>query len=184
MSDSRLGAIGVDINADHLAISETDGAGNLLNYWTEKLPLRNKTTDQRLAVIGDAVKEVVSIAEAARNCAKRGLECITINPAYSSQIGAVKYKEKYGLSTHHVAALVIARRGLGFWDRPLRNDYQTKDRVVVSHPAPVRKTGSAMLYYREFFSWKRRLLREIGTGMRFGEAVALTAGTQRRSLAS
>jgi hypothetical protein len=37
-----------------------------------------------------------------------------VNPAYTSVIGKVKYKEMYGVTTHEAAAFVIARRGLGF----------------------------------------------------------------------
>ena len=38
----------------------------------------------------------------------------TINPAYTSVLGKYKYQSCYGLSNHQAAALVIARRGLGF----------------------------------------------------------------------
>ncbi|MHA1947455.1 MAG: hypothetical protein ACXAC6_03945 [Candidatus Hodarchaeales archaeon] len=37
-----------------------------------------------------------------------------INPAYTSILGKFKYQRCYGLNTHQAAALVIARRGLGF----------------------------------------------------------------------
>jgi IS605 OrfB family transposase len=38
----------------------------------------------------------------------------TINPAYTSILGKIKYQRCYGLNTHQAAALIIARRGLGF----------------------------------------------------------------------
>ena len=41
----------------------------------------------------------------------RGIELITVNPAYSSIIGLVKYLKMYGLASDEAAALVIARRG-------------------------------------------------------------------------
>ena len=41
-----------------------------------------------------------------------------INPAYTSLIGRVKFADRYGLSIHHAAALVIAHRFLGFSERP------------------------------------------------------------------
>jgi predicted transposase len=37
-----------------------------------------------------------------------------INPAYTSILGKFKYQRCYGLNNHQAAALVIARRGLGF----------------------------------------------------------------------
>ncbi|MEH2326355.1 MAG: hypothetical protein V7K32_22895 [Nostoc sp.] len=42
----------------------------------------------------------------------RGIELVTVNPAYSSLIGLVKYMRMYALSSDCAAALVIARRGM------------------------------------------------------------------------
>jgi IS605 OrfB family transposase len=42
----------------------------------------------------------------------RGIELITVNPAYSSIIGLVKYMKMYGLASDEAAGLVIARRGM------------------------------------------------------------------------
>jgi hypothetical protein len=36
-----------------------------------------------------------------------------VNPAYTSQMGHMKFMKRYGLSSHGSAALVIGRRGLG-----------------------------------------------------------------------
>ena len=43
-----------------------------------------------------------------------GIELISVNPAYTSQIGHHKFMKKYGISSHESAALVIGRRCLGF----------------------------------------------------------------------
>jgi IS605 OrfB family transposase len=48
----------------------------------------------------------------------RGVEIITVNPAYSSLIGLVKYMKMYGLSSDCAAALVIARRGMRLNELP------------------------------------------------------------------
>ena len=40
-----------------------------------------------------------------------------VNPAYTSQIGKIKYMARYGLSIHESAALAIARRAMGLNDR-------------------------------------------------------------------
>lgn len=39
------------------------------------------------------------------------------NPAYSSQIGKLKYMKNKGLSIHTAAALVIGRRAMGFKEK-------------------------------------------------------------------
>jgi len=44
---------------------------------------------------------------------RQGVEVYQVNPAFSSVIGRVKFMERYGLSVHQAAALVLARRLLG-----------------------------------------------------------------------
>ena len=61
-TDQRRGAIGVDLNADHLAVSETDGDGNWLKSWRVALVTYGKTSRQAEALIGDAVVSVVAYA--------------------------------------------------------------------------------------------------------------------------
>ena len=48
---------------------------------------------------------------------REGVEVHQVNPAYSSVIGRVKFMERYGLSVHRAAALVLARRLLGCSER-------------------------------------------------------------------
>ena len=61
----RLGAIGVDVNTDHLAVSETDYSGNWLRSLTVPLVTYGKSKKQAEALIGDAVAGVVALARAA-----------------------------------------------------------------------------------------------------------------------
>ena len=65
VTSRRLGAIGVDVNTDHLAVSETDYSGNWLRSLTVPLAAYGKSQKQAEAVIGDAVAEVVALARAA-----------------------------------------------------------------------------------------------------------------------
>ena len=66
ISHRALGAVGVDINADHLAVSQTDRFGNLAS--TQRLPLScyGKSAAQAKALIGDAAAAVIAAAKAAR----------------------------------------------------------------------------------------------------------------------
>ena len=64
-TDRRLGVIGVDLNADHLAVAETDASGNYLNAWRASLVTYGRNTHQAEALIGDAVAGVVSYAKEA-----------------------------------------------------------------------------------------------------------------------
>ena len=65
VTNRRLGAIGVDVNTDHLAVSETDSSGNWLRSLTVPLVTCGKSQKQAEALIGDAVAEVVALARAA-----------------------------------------------------------------------------------------------------------------------
>jgi IS605 OrfB family transposase len=49
--------------------------------------------------------------------ANRGIDLITVNPAYSSLMGLAKYMKMYGLANDEAAGLVIARRGMGLKER-------------------------------------------------------------------
>ena len=44
VTDRRRGAIGVDLNADHLAVAETDASGNCMNAWRVPLVTYGKNT--------------------------------------------------------------------------------------------------------------------------------------------
>ncbi len=48
---------------------------------------------------------------------KQKITIKSINPAYTSILGKIKYQRCYGLNAHQAAALVIARRGLGFKEK-------------------------------------------------------------------
>ena len=56
------GAIGVDINADCLVVSETDRYGNLIGTEVIRLVTYGKNSDQAKALIGDAVKRIIEKA--------------------------------------------------------------------------------------------------------------------------
>ena len=65
MTDRRRGVIGVDVNADHLAVAETDASGNYVNAWRVPLVTYGKSGHQAEALIGDAVAGVVEYARGA-----------------------------------------------------------------------------------------------------------------------
>ena len=182
VTDQWHGAIGVDLNADHLAVAETDASGNCLKTWRVPLVTYGKSTHQAEARIGDAVASVVQYAKEVgkpivieqldfrRKKAvlegesrkysrmlssfsygkvkayfisrgyREGVEVHQVNPAFSSVIGRVKFMERYGLSVHQAAALVLARRSLNCseriphrWVAPLGNGRQ------VAFTVPARK---------------------------------------------
>ena len=58
----RRGAIGIDLNADHLAVAETDASGNYVHAFRVPLVTYGKSSHQAEALIGDAVVRVVEYA--------------------------------------------------------------------------------------------------------------------------
>ena len=71
---------------------------------------------------------------------RQGVEVHQVNPAFSSVIGRVKFMERYGLSVHQAAALVLARRLLGCSERvPRRRVCPVGNGVQVAFTVPARK---------------------------------------------
>ena len=71
---------------------------------------------------------------------REGVEVSQVNPAFSSVIGRVKFQERYGLSVHQAAALVLARRLLGCSERILRQRVcPVGNGVHVAFRVPARK---------------------------------------------
>ena len=181
-TDRRRGAVGVDLNADHLAVSETDASGNYVKAWRVPLVTYGKRHHQAEALIGDAVASVVEYARGAGKPLvvekldfrqkkavlegesrrysrmlsgfsygkvkayfisrgyREGVEIIEVNPAHSSVVGRVKFMERYGLTVHQAAALVLARRLLGCSERiPRRWVCPVGNGVHIAFTVPVRK---------------------------------------------
>ncbi len=182
VTDRRGGAIGVDLNVDHLAVCETDSSGNFARAFSVPLVTYGKSQRQAEAIIGDVVAGVVEYAreagkpiviekldfrqkkavlegESRKLCRmlssfsygkvkayflsrghREGVEVHQVNPAFSSVIGRVKFMERYGLSVHQAAALVLARRLLGGSERiPRRQVMPVGNGVHVTFFVPARK---------------------------------------------
>ena len=58
------------------------------------------------------------VRDAVERAARRaGIEVRYVDPAWTSELGYLKYRRRCRLGKHHAAALVIGRRGLGFGER-------------------------------------------------------------------
>ena len=65
VTDRARGAVGVDLNVDHLAVSETDSSGNWVRSWRAPLVTYRKSQHQAETLIGDVVAGVVAYAREA-----------------------------------------------------------------------------------------------------------------------
>ena len=72
-----------------------------------------------------------------------GIAIHTVNPAYTSIIGVVKFAKRYGLSKHHAAALCVARRHFRFSEQPPKSSAEIPDgkQDLFTLPLPVRNRG-------------------------------------------
>lgn len=182
VTEEALGGIGVDINAEHLAVTEIDSKGNPIDKKTFPLCTYGKTTDQAKALIGDVCKEIVAFAKEKRKpivaekldfkkkkatlkeestpklsrmlsslsyshilenlerkAFQEGVGFFTVNPALTSIIGRIKFSKRYGLSTHHAAALCIVRRLFKFSEAPSKCPMKVVHKnIQVTCPLPAR----------------------------------------------
>ena len=153
MPEKAGGVLGVDVNADHLAVARVSGDGRLLGVWRRKLEPDRDSVQQAarwvsclaaelgVAVVAEDVdfrkkkawlrqygkrfarilsgfrtRQVMAALE--RQCCRRGVELIVVDPAWTTRIPREgRYPDRYRIGLHHAAALVIGRRGLGFAER-------------------------------------------------------------------
>ncbi len=69
---------------------------------------------------------------------KEGVAVTKVWPAHTSTIGYWKYQQKHGVTTHHAAAYVIARRALYIKERVTK---ELKQKVIKVKPLPTEGKG-------------------------------------------
>lgn len=153
------GTVGIDINVNHIALSETDNKGNMVHQQVFPYDLKHKTTNQRNHILRNVIKQVMQVcvdcekplimenldtedskvtlaySNKRRNqqfsefayqkitdfihsrAYKDNVYVKMVNPAYTSQIGKMKYMKQKGLSIHIAASYVIARRGMNYKEK-------------------------------------------------------------------
>lgn len=74
----------------------------------------NKEVNRKLSEF--AYTQITRLAES--KSYKYGIGLCRVTPAFTSQIGKIKYMRHYGISIHTAAALAIGRRAMGFKERP------------------------------------------------------------------
>ncbi len=197
-SKNALGTIGIDINANHLALAETDRFGNIIEKKSIPCSTYGKSTNARLAIIGDVSKEIVEYAlqkekplvledlnfqkkkqtlresnnkysrllssfsysqilsHIESKAFREGIEIYHVNPAYTTIIGEVKFTKRYGLSKHHAAAFVIARRKDGFSEKPPRYLEIDTENSKSAFSQPVWKTEKHVWCFYRALSKKKK----------------------------
>lgn len=153
------GIIGIDLNVDHIAWSDVNRDGQLIQTGTHYFSVQGKSSGQTtkileaeaIAIVNEAVKRNKSIGmekldttkaksggryrgkkqnqlmslfayrkltnAILSRAEKMGVEVFQVNPAYTSQIGKMKYMKNLHISIHQAASYTIGRRVLKYKEK-------------------------------------------------------------------
>ena len=76
-------------------------------------PYGNKKANKKMSMF--AYEKFISAIKS--RAEKMSVVVFDVNPAYTSQIGKMKYMKRFGLSIHEAASYVIARRAMGYKEK-------------------------------------------------------------------
>ena len=123
-----------------------------------------------------------------RRAAREGVAVLAVDPAYTSFQGRARFMERYGLSVHHAAAVVIGRRAMNYSERlPLSLALPAGDipaarkrnqsHVTLVRPARIGRRHVRDQWARVMGAWKAALkgLRPTGRRKTAGPSPARTA---------
>jgi IS605 OrfB family transposase len=105
-----------------------------LDFSKKKAKLREMGAKYARMLSGFAYSSFTQLIESKGK--KEGIRIRKVNPAFTSQIGQMKFMARYGLSSHSSAACIIARRG--FYFKTEKPKYDT----VLSFPKKFDKQKS------------------------------------------
>ena len=97
-----------------------------LEFGKKKASLREQGVSSARILSGFAYSTFLALL--GRRAAKQGVIVRTVNPAFTSVIGKVNYMNRYSITPHEAAALVIARRAQRLSEKP--------DSASIAPPVP------------------------------------------------
>ena len=96
-----------------------------------------------------------------------GVKLVKVNPAFTSILGLLKYKDMYSLNRHTSAALVIARRGMGIKEKQTFSVKEKTDKKEKSDKDKLNLEGRGLSIdlTRKAWSWMQEgfLLQKLAT---------------------
>lgn len=126
-----------------------------LDFASKKQDLKDSGVEYARILSRLAYSQVLSTIQA--RAFDAGLPVFEVNPAYTSVIGRNKFAQRYGLSSHGAAALVIARRTLKLSEKPNSHRGHLTSRV------PARNRGEHVWsFWARVLRRERRLQRPVG----------------------
>ena len=118
MTNHQARALIGDASAQIIALCEKTKKSLIieaLDFQKKRAQLRERHTMYARMLSAFAYQSILYSLKA--RGASKGVQVHSVNPAFTSLIGRVKFAKRYGLSIHMAAALCIGRRFLGFSER-------------------------------------------------------------------
>jgi len=104
-----------------------------------------------------------------RRSEKEGIEIRQVNPAFTSILGLLKYKDMYSLNRHTAAAMCIARRGMGIKERQDFAVQEDSEKKVIN----LEGRGTKIALSLKAWQWLETMMKPKEAGL---TAFALAAG--------
>ncbi|WP_246202593.1 IS200/IS605 family accessory protein TnpB-related protein [Virgibacillus doumboii] len=123
-------------------------------------PYGNKKANHKMSMF--AYKKMITAIKS--RAEKKGVAVYEVNPAYTSQIGKIKYMKRCGISIHQAASYVIARRAMGFQEKlPPVLDALLPEKMIGAHhwtqwkyiSKPLKEVRTHAFYLSELFDVDR-----------------------------
>lgn len=125
---------------DYAVLVQKDVVIEKLDFLKKKTQLREMGPAYARMLSGFAYSTFQQMMDS--KAKKTGVKIRRVNPAYTSQIGQMKFMARYGLSSHESAACMIARRGYHFKTEKPKYD------TILSFPKNFDK------YQSNFSNWR------------------------------
>lgn len=163
MFEITNGVVGIDINSDHIALSETDAQGNMIHCHEIPFTLDRKTTHQRNWIIEDIAKQVLDY-------------CVSVNkPLIMEQLNFEKKKKEFRLYNknrkyHHMLSEFSYRK---ITEKLYSRAYKVKIGINEVNPAYTSVIGQLKYAKRKGISVHKAASYVIARrGMGYGERLS------------
>ncbi|MGE7183846.1 IS200/IS605 family accessory protein TnpB-related protein [Peribacillus sp. NPDC006672] len=115
-------------------------------------PYGNKKANRKMSMF--AYNQLISAIK--NRAEKMGVTVFDVNPAFTSQIGKIKYMKRLGISIHQAASFVIARRAMGFKEKlpPVLHSLLPEKMVGLHHWAQWKWISSSLSGFANLRSTK------------------------------
>jgi IS605 OrfB family transposase len=127
-----------------------------LNFSKKKTQLREMGPNYARMLSGFTYSSFQKLIE--EKSKKAGVKIRRINPAYTSQIGQMKFMARYGLSSHGAAACMIARRGYFFkTEKPKYDTVLTFPKKFTMQQSNFSKWRSLTNHFKKVYTFQDKI---------------------------